>query len=163
MLRDSFAVSTGPRSHFHSGRAPVGTRGRRDRRRQPWIECRAAGTSPSGTATGRRPAAANGARRLQDLQELLREATTLAVATGPRSVTRTAQAGGALLEVAREQLQQLQRGGRPDAPAVVLRKLFERLGATYIKLGQFIASSATLFPVSGWFPCVGLCWCRWVR
>jgi aarF domain-containing kinase len=29
---------------------------------------------------------------------------------------------------------------------VVLRKLFERLGATYIKLGQFIASSPTLFP-----------------
>jgi aarF domain-containing kinase len=29
---------------------------------------------------------------------------------------------------------------------VVLRKLFERLGATYIKLGQFIASSPSLFP-----------------
>ena len=27
---------------------------------------------------------------------------------------------------------------------VVLRKLFERLGSTYIKLGQFIASSPTL-------------------
>lgn len=27
-----------------------------------------------------------------------------------------------------------------------LRKIFERLGATYIKLGQFIASSPTLFP-----------------
>ena len=29
---------------------------------------------------------------------------------------------------------------------MILRKLFERLGATYIKLGQFIASSPTLFP-----------------
>jgi len=29
---------------------------------------------------------------------------------------------------------------------VALRKLFERMGATYIKLGQFIASSPTLFP-----------------
>ena len=29
---------------------------------------------------------------------------------------------------------------------VVLRKLFERLGATYIKLGQFIASAPSLFP-----------------
>ena len=29
---------------------------------------------------------------------------------------------------------------------VVLRSLFEKLGATYIKLGQFIASSPTLFP-----------------
>ena len=28
----------------------------------------------------------------------------------------------------------------------MLRKLFEKLGATYIKLGQFIASSPTLFP-----------------
>lgn len=29
---------------------------------------------------------------------------------------------------------------------VTLRKLFEKLGPTYIKLGQFIASSPTLFP-----------------
>ena len=29
---------------------------------------------------------------------------------------------------------------------VLLRKLFERLGATYIKLGQFVASSPSLFP-----------------
>jgi Predicted unusual protein kinase len=29
---------------------------------------------------------------------------------------------------------------------LALRKLFERMGATYIKLGQFIASSPTLFP-----------------
>lgn len=31
---------------------------------------------------------------------------------------------------------------------VALRKLFERLGATYVKLGQFIASSPTLFPAA---------------
>ena len=29
---------------------------------------------------------------------------------------------------------------------MALRKLFERLGATYIKLGQFVASSPSLFP-----------------
>ena len=29
---------------------------------------------------------------------------------------------------------------------MVLRKLFESLGATYIKLGQFIASAPSLFP-----------------
>ncbi|KAL5711250.1 hypothetical protein ACHQM5_021725 [Ranunculus cassubicifolius] len=29
---------------------------------------------------------------------------------------------------------------------VYLRKLFERMGATYIKLGQFIASAPTMFP-----------------
>ena len=33
-----------------------------------------------------------------------------------------------------------------DLAPRTLRKLFERLGATYIKLGQFIASSPTLFP-----------------
>ena len=35
--------------------------------------------------------------------------------------------------------------GRP-APPVVMRQAFERLGATYIKLGQFIASSPSIFP-----------------
>lgn len=37
------------------------------------------------------------------------------------------------------------RGERPPVPRL-LRQTFERLGATYIKLGQFIASSPSLFP-----------------
>ncbi|WP_165857181.1 ABC1 kinase family protein [Marinobacter sp. JSM 1782161] len=37
------------------------------------------------------------------------------------------------------------RGDRPPTPAL-LRQTFENLGATYIKLGQFIASSPTFFP-----------------
>lgn len=37
------------------------------------------------------------------------------------------------------------RGDRP-APPRLLRQTFESLGATYIKLGQFIASSPTFFP-----------------
>jgi aarF domain-containing kinase len=85
-------------------------------------------------------------RRLADLQELLREAAQIALATGPRGIARSAQAAAALLSVARDQAQRLQAGQPPEAPPVVLRKLFERLGATYIKLGQFIASSPTLFP-----------------
>jgi len=36
-------------------------------------------------------------------------------------------------------------GDRPPNPAL-LRRVFEELGATYIKLGQFIASSPTFFP-----------------
>jgi len=36
-------------------------------------------------------------------------------------------------------------GERPPVPRLV-RQTFERLGATYIKLGQFIASSPSLFP-----------------
>jgi len=38
------------------------------------------------------------------------------------------------------------RGGEEFSAPVALRKLFERLGATYVKLGQFVASSPTLFP-----------------
>jgi predicted unusual protein kinase regulating ubiquinone biosynthesis (AarF/ABC1/UbiB family) len=34
---------------------------------------------------------------------------------------------------------------KPSAPQL-LRETFEKLGATYIKLGQFIASSPSLFP-----------------
>ncbi len=37
------------------------------------------------------------------------------------------------------------RGKRPPTPRL-MRQTFERLGATYIKLGQFIASSPSLFP-----------------
>ena len=36
-------------------------------------------------------------------------------------------------------------GNRPNNPEM-LRAMFEDLGATYIKLGQFIASSPTFFP-----------------
>lgn len=42
-------------------------------------------------------------------------------------------------------LSALHSGPPPSAP-VVLRRLFEQLGSTYVKLGQFIASSPTLFP-----------------
>ncbi|CAE7200795.1 unnamed protein product [Symbiodinium natans] len=47
-------------------------------------------------------------------------------------------------------LQGLARGERvEDAPlARLLRRLFQRLGSTYVKLGQFIASSPTLFPAA---------------
>lgn len=34
----------------------------------------------------------------------------------------------------------------PELAPKTLRRLFERLGATYVKLGQFIASSPTIFP-----------------
>jgi len=56
--------------------------------------------------------------------------------------TRCNQVVAAVGDTAREFLQ----GGGRDAPPAVLRKLFERLGPTYIKLGQFIASSPSLFP-----------------
>ena len=34
----------------------------------------------------------------------------------------------------------------PELAPRIARKLAERLGATYVKLGQFVASSPTLFP-----------------
>jgi aarF domain-containing kinase len=37
------------------------------------------------------------------------------------------------------------RGNRPATPRLV-RQTFEKLGATYVKLGQFVASSPSLFP-----------------
>jgi len=36
--------------------------------------------------------------------------------------------------------------GDHPAPPVLLRRIFERMGATYIKIGQLIASSPSLFP-----------------
>eukprot|EP00435_Cladocopium_sp_Y103_P038808 s1176_g10.t1 len=51
-----------------------------------------------------------------------------------------------------EALQTIQRLGTErvdDAPlARLLRRLFQKLGSTYVKLGQFIASSPTLFPAA---------------
>jgi len=36
--------------------------------------------------------------------------------------------------------------GNESSPQVLMRKTFERLGATYIKLGQLVASSPSMFP-----------------
>ncbi|MBX7057038.1 MAG: AarF/ABC1/UbiB kinase family protein [Leptospirales bacterium] len=58
-----------------------------------------------------------------------------------RGAVRLGETAGALAGTGLEWL----LGDRPPAPAL-LRKTFERLGATYIKLGQFIASSPSLFP-----------------
>ncbi|RMF15705.1 MAG: AarF/ABC1/UbiB kinase family protein [Gammaproteobacteria bacterium] len=58
-----------------------------------------------------------------------------------KGVARLGQTGTIL---ARQGLRWL-KGDRPPAPAL-LRETFEQLGATYIKLGQFIASSPTFFP-----------------
>ena len=123
------------------------------------VTCRAAGpgsassSAPPFTNTSsrerRRPTPSDSevfTTRLQELGKLAQEAAEIAISTGPRGIRRTAQAAEAVLSLGREQLQLLQIQGSPDAPPVLLRQLFERLGATYIKLGQFIASSPTIFP-----------------
>ena len=86
-------------------------------------------------------------KQIVELQKLSQEALRLAVQSGPQGVRRGVQAAEAFLAVGREQLSNVQGDRRSiDRPEVILRKLFERLGATYIKLGQFIASSPTIFP-----------------
>lgn len=90
--------------------------------------------------TGRQPL-----DRVQALFELLRDIGSAAAASGPMGITRALQAVQASASVAGDYATSLRRGA-PEPPQVVLRKLFERLGSTYIKLGQFIASSPTVFP-----------------
>lgn len=152
------AAVTGRTLARHS--ATIAARSSSSRRQPLRVTARAAGSAPpftpgSGSSSSTRGGNGGGfgaatspppmdaaalSKRLQELQELLREAAQIAIATGPRSITRSAQAASALLSVAREQAVLLQAGQPPEGPAIVLRKLFERLGATYIKLGQFIAS-----------------------
>jgi len=65
---------------------------------------------------------------------------------GPRAgPARTLQAYRAVALTAQEFLRPGASMSNIELPAVV-RALFERMGATYVKLGQFIASSPTLFP-----------------
>jgi len=85
-------------------------------------------------------------RQLTELQKLSQEALQLAVQSGPQGVRRGMQAAQAFVSVAQTQVTKLSSSNTADRPEVILRMLFERLGATYIKLGQFIASSPTIFP-----------------
>lgn len=79
------------------------------------------------------------------LQELIQEASKVAMSSGVNGIRRSTQAAFAATSVISDYLSS-RRKGEDLAPPVLLRTLFERLGATYIKLGQFIASSPTLFP-----------------
>jgi len=85
-------------------------------------------------------------RRGDDLRDIGLEALQLAVGTGPvRASRRGLSAAGAVALTARS-LAEARQSGTPVRPEAVLRELFEKLGTTYIKLGQFVASSPTLFP-----------------
>ncbi|XP_047334746.1 uncharacterized aarF domain-containing protein kinase At5g05200, chloroplastic [Impatiens glandulifera] len=99
--------------------------------------------------------------RLQDsienLPELLQDIVSTSINTGPRGVLRFAQGIQAVIGVGGEWLTDVSRATNTSSglpvqmqlgllSPVYLRRLFARLGATYIKLGQFIASAPTLFP-----------------
>lgn len=88
-------------------------------------------------------------RTQQEAVSLIQDIVQASVEAGPRAgPARTLQAYLALTRTVRDFLPIQPGGGRGEefAAPVALRKLFERLGATYIKLGQFVASSPTLFP-----------------
>jgi len=82
-------------------------------------------------------------KRAQEAAELLREIVEIAISTGPSGVSRTFYAAQACSALGTRLLQD---PANPPKPEELLRQLFEALGSTYIKLGQFIASSPTLFP-----------------
>lgn len=80
---------------------------------------------------------------------MIRDIVTAAYDAGPRAApSRTLQAYVAISRTLQD-FSPIQRPGRAREEfsyPVALRKLFERLGATYVKLGQFVASSPSLFP-----------------
>ncbi|KAG7353611.1 ABC1 family-domain containing protein [Nitzschia inconspicua] len=86
-------------------------------------------------------------RTQEETNELIQDIIQAAIDAGPQAgPARTFEAYMAFSDTFREFMP---RVGRP-APVLsvpkVVRTLFEKLGATYIKLGQFIASSPTIFP-----------------
>ncbi|KAJ1431710.1 UbiB domain [Sesbania bispinosa] len=100
-------------------------------------------------------------RRFQDsiekLPKLVEDIVQTSVDTGPRGVLRLAQGVQAFIGVGQEWLNDVSKSTNSSTrlptemqlgllSPFYLRRLFERMGATYIKLGQFIASAPTLFP-----------------
>ncbi|CAM9283534.1 unnamed protein product [Discosporangium mesarthrocarpum] len=92
----------------------------------------------------------------EDSRDFLLEATRVMSSTGVRAgAFRSSQAARATVETAFDVARSLLRGVREGnsaletlraSPPTILRKLCERMGATYVKVGQFVASSPTLFP-----------------
>ncbi|KAM5556899.1 putative aarF domain-containing protein kinase [Rosa sericea] len=99
--------------------------------------------------------------RLQDsmenLPKLVEDIVRTSLSTGPRGALRMAQGIQAFIGVGGEWLTEASKSANSSTglptqlqlgvlSPLYLRRLFERMGATYIKLGQFIASAPTLFP-----------------
>lgn len=89
--------------------------------------------------------------RTKELQGVIKDIFAVITETGVQpGLMRTLQAAGAVNKLTREFLRDPKSFQSNDDSSIslpkVLRRLFEELGATYIKLGQFIASSPTLFP-----------------
>jgi len=78
---------------------------------------------------------------------LIQDIVQAAVEAGPRAApTRTLQAYLAFSRTVADFVPSGKTKAETFSAPVALRKVFERMGVTYVKLGQFIASSPTLFP-----------------
>lgn len=89
-------------------------------------------------------------KKLEEFRSLLKDCVKLAADTGVKiGIKRTIQLVSATTKLTSDFINKpelfLTKDNQPSLPKI-LRKLFEELGATYIKLGQFVASSPTLFP-----------------
>jgi aarF domain-containing kinase len=101
----------------------------------------------SSSSNRRKPKKSVADRTQEEAVSLIQDIIQAAVDAGPQAgPARTFQAYRAFSETFREFLP---RFGQPpptfSAPKAI-RTLFEKLGATYVKLGQFVASSPTIFP-----------------
>lgn len=109
-----------------------------------------ASSSPSSRnrrAPSRPPKRTVGDRTQQETTSLIQDVIQAVVEAGPQAGPgRTFQAYVAVSETFREFLPQVGRPTPAFSVPKAVRTLFEKLGATYVKLGQFIASSPTLFP-----------------
>ena len=93
-------------------------------------------------------------RTQQETIELIQDVLQATIEAGPRAgPRRTFQAYLAFSRTLQDfvplpssPFEPQRRTPEAFSAPVALRKLFERLGATYIKLGQFVASSPSLFP-----------------
>ncbi|GAA0158276.1 ATP-binding cassette [Lithospermum erythrorhizon] len=83
---------------------------------------------------------------LENLPKLVEDVIQTSISTGPRGALRLVQGIQAVIGVGGEWVADISRLQLGLLSPLYLRKLFERMGATYIKLGQFIASAPTLFP-----------------
>lgn len=125
---------------------------------RPSLQMSSTSTTTSSTQSSRKRKKSVSDRTQAETNALIRDIIQAAVEAGPRAgPARTMQAYSALVRTIQDFLPvsspsspfgSFSRRTEPEtftAP-LALRKLFERMGATYIKLGQFIASSPTLFP-----------------
>lgn len=89
-------------------------------------------------------------RSPEEFRSVLTDIVKVVTTTGARpGLTRSLQVARAVTKLFREftgNQASFQDQDGQLAPPKIVKRLFEELGATYIKLGQFIASSPTLFP-----------------